>query len=184
MIFTSEQQANAQNYVSYLKQLKDYITDFNGAIRISNAKETLSIDTKELNEAVAIFESIKSTAGDTFESGKAKSEAMSQAFQNASQAARDFASTNELNSESVGRFVQGQQQAIGFMQKTTLASKTAAVGIGLLNAAMSGLAVAVASWAIGELIQAFDNWIHKQDIVAEKLDDIQNTIKSTTEELK
>lgn len=184
MIFTSEQQANAQNYVSSLKQLKDYITDFNGAVRISNAKEILSIDTKELNDAVSIFEKLKTTQGDTFEAGKAKSEAMSQAFQNASQAARDFASTNELNSESVGRFVQGQQQAIGVMQKTTLASKTAAVGIGLLNAAMSGLAVAVASWAIGELIQAFDNWIHKQDIVAEKLDEIQNTIKSTTEELK
>lgn len=184
MIFTSEQQANAQNYVSYLKQLKDYITDFNGAIRISNAKETLSIDTKELNEAVAIFESIKSTAGDTFESGKAKSEAMSQAFQNASQAARDFASTNELNSESVGRFVQGQQQAIGVMQKTTLASKTAAVGIGLLNAAMTGLAVAVASWAIGELIQAFDNWIHKQDVAAEKVQQFSNEFESLQTELQ
>lgn len=184
MIFTSEQQANAQNYVSYLKQLKDYITDFNGAIRISNAKETLSIDTKELNEAVALFESIKSTAGDTFESGKAKSEAMSQAFQNASQAARDFASTNELNSESVGRFVQGQQQAIGVMQKTTLASKTAAVGIGLLNAAMTGLAVAVASWAIGELIQAFDNWIHKQDVAAEKVQQFSNEFESLQTELQ
>lgn len=184
MIFTSEQQANAQNYVSYLKQLKDYITDFNGAIRISNAKETLSIDTKELNEAVAIFESIKSTAGDTFESGKAKSEAMSQAFQNASQEARDFASTNELNSESVGRFVQGQQQAIGVMQKTTLASKTAAVGIGLLNAAMTGLAVAVASWAIGELIQAFDNWIHKQDVAAEKVQQFSNEFESLQTELQ
>lgn len=184
MIFTSEQQANAQNYVSSLKQLKDYITDFNGAVRISNAKEILSIDTKELNDAVSIFEKLKTTQGDTFEAGKAKSEAMSQAFQNASQAARDFASTNELNSESVGKFVQGQQQAIDVMQKTSLASKAAAVGMGLLNAAMTGLAVAVASWAIGELIQAFDNWIHKQDIVAEKLDEIQNTIKSTAEELK
>lgn len=111
MIFTSEQQANAQNYVSSLKQLKDYITDFNGAVRISNAKEILSIDTKELNDAVSIFEKLKTTQGDTFEAGKAKSEAMSQAFQNLSQAARDFASTNELNSESVGKFVQGQQQA-------------------------------------------------------------------------
>lgn len=184
MIFTSEQQANAQNYVSSLKQLKDYITDFNGAVRISNAKEILSIDTKELNDAVSIFEKLKTTQGDTFEAGKAKSEAMSQAFQNASQAARDFASTNELNSESVGKFVQGQQQAIDVMQKTSLSSKAAAAGMGLLNAAMTGLAVAVASWAIGELIQAFDNWIHKQDIVAEKLDEIQNTIKSTAEELK
>lgn len=183
-VFTSEQQANAQNYISYLGRIKDYIVDFNGSVRVSNAQQILNIDTKELNNAVAIFENIKSTAGDTFEAGKAKSEAMSQAFQNASQAARDFAATNELSSTSVGKFVQGQQQAIDVMQKTSLASKTAAAGMGLLNAAMTGLAIAVASWAIGELIQAFDNWIHKQDIVAEKLDEIQNTIKSTAEELK
>lgn len=183
MIFTSEQQANAKNYLSQLEQIKDYIADFRGTQRIGQAKQTLSIDTEELTEAVSIFENLKATQGDVFEAGKAKSEAMSQAFQNASQAARDFASTNELNSESVGKFVQGQQQAIGVMQKTTLASKAATAGMGLLNAAMTGLAVAVASWAIGELIQAFDNWIHKQDIAAEKLADLQNTIQSTTEEL-
>lgn len=183
-VFTSEQQANAQNYISYLGRIKDYIVDFNGSVRVGNAQQILNIDTKELNEAVAIFESIKSTAGDAFDAEKAKSDAMSQALQNASQSAKDFAATNELSSASVGKFVQGQQQAIDVMQKTSLSSKAAAAGMGLLNAAMTGLAVAVASWAIGELIQAFDNWIHKQDIVAEKLDEIQNTIKSTAEELK
>lgn len=183
MIFTSEQQANAQNYVSSLKQLKDYITDFNGAVRISNAKEILSIDTKELNDAVSIFEKLKTTQGDTFEAGKAKSEAMSQAFQNASQAARDFASTNELNSESVGKFVQGQQQAIDVMQKTSLASKAAAAGMGLLNAAMTGLAVAVASWAIGELIQKFDEYIHRQELAAEKTQQLQSEFESLQEEI-
>lgn len=183
-VFTSEQQANAQNYISYLKQIKDYVVDFNGSVRISNAQQILSIDTKELNNAVAIFENIKSTAGDAFDAEKAKSDAMSQALQNASQSARNFASTNELSSASVGKFVQGQQQAIDVMQKTSLASKTAAAGMGLLNAAMTGLAVAVASWAIGELIQNLDEFIHKQEIAAEKVQEFANEFESMQTELQ
>lgn len=190
MIFTSEQQANAQNYVSSLKQLKDYITDFNGAVRISNAKEILSIDTKELNDAVSIFEKLKTTQGDTFEAGKAKSEAMSQAFQNASQAARDFASTNELNSESVGKFVQGQQQAIDVMQKTSLASKAAAVGMGLLNAAMTGLITVGVSFVIQSLITLIDDLNESQSELIEKTknlraeyESLQSEIESTQSEL-
>ena len=190
MIFTSEQQANAQNYVSSLKQLKDYITDFNGAVRISNAKEILSIDTKELNDAVSIFEKLKTTQGDTFEAGKAKSEAMSQAFQNASQAVRDFASTNELNSESVGKFVQGQQQAIDVMQKTSLASKAAAVGMGLLNAAMTGLITVGVSFVIQSLITLIDDLNESQSELIEKTknlraeyESLQSQIESTQSEL-
>ena len=190
MIFTSEQQANAQNYVSSLKQLKDYITDFNGAVRISNAKEILSIDTKELNDAVSIFEKLKTTQGDTFEAGKAKSEAMSQAFQNLSQAARDFASTNELNSESVGKFVQGQQQAIDVMQKTSLASKAAAVGMGLLNAAMTGLITVGVSFVIQSLITLIDDLNESQSELIEKTknlraeyESLQSEIESTQSEL-
>lgn len=183
-VFTSEQQANAQNYISYLGRIKDYIVDFNGSVRVSNAQQILNIDTKELNNAVAIFENIKSTAGDAFDAEKAKSDAMSQALQNASQSARNFASTNELSSASVGKFVQGQQQAIDVMQKTSLASKTAAAGMGLLNAAMTGLAVAVASWAIGELIQNLDEFIHKQEIAAEKVQEFANEFESTQTELQ
>lgn len=184
MIFTSEQQANAQNYISYLKQVKDYIVDFDGANRIGKAKNILSIDVSELKYAVSIFENLKATSGDLFDSEQAKSDAMSKAFKNASQSARDFANSNDLSSESVARFVQGQQQTIGAMQKTTLASKAAAAGMGLLNAAMTGLVVAVASWAIGELIQAFDNWIHKQDVAAEKVQQFANEFESLQTELQ
>lgn len=184
MIFTSEQQANAQNYISYLKQIKDYIVDFDGANRIGKAKNILSIDVSELKYAVSIFENIKSNSGDVFDAEQAKAEAISKAFTNASQGAREFANSNDLSSESIDKFIQGQQQAIGVMQKTTLASKAAAAGIGLFNAAMTGLAVAVVSWAIGEIIQAFDDFIHKQDIAAEKVQEFANEFESLQAELQ
>lgn len=184
MIFTSEQQANAQNYISYLKQVKDYIVDFDGANRIGKAKNILSIDVSELKYAVSIFENLKATSGDLFDSEQAKSDAMSKAFKNASQSARDFANSNDLSSESVARFVQGQQQTIGAMQKTTLASKAAAAGMGLLNAAMTGLVVAGVSFAISSVVQWIDDFIHKQDIAAEKVQQFANEFESLQTELQ
>lgn len=115
---------------------------------------------------------------------------MSQAFQNLSQAARDFASTNELNSESVGKFVQGQQQAIDVMQKTSLASKAAAVGMGLLNAAMTGLITVGVSFVIQSLITLIDDLNESQSELIEKTknlraeyESLQSEIESTQSEL-
>lgn len=183
-IFTSEQQANAQNYISYLSQIKDYIVDFNGSNRIGKAQSILSVDTKELKYAVSIFENLKATSGDSFDAEQAKTDAISKAFKNASQSAKDFANSNDLSSESVVKFVQGQQQAIGVMQKTTLASKAAAVGMGLLNAAMTGLAVAGVSFVINSITQWIDDFIHKQDIAAEKVQQFANEFESLQTELQ
>jgi len=183
-IFTSEQQANAQNYISYLSQIKDYIVDFNGSNRIGKAQSILSVDTKELKYAVSIFENLKATSGDSFDAEQAKTDAISKAFKNASQSAKDFANSNDLSSESVVKFVQGQQQAIGVMQQTTLASKAAAVGMGLLNAAMTGLAVAGVSFVINSITQWIDDFIHKQDIAAEKVQQFANEFESLQTELQ
>lgn len=183
-VFTSEQQANAQNYISYLKQIKDYFVDFNGSNRIGKAQNVLSVDTKELKYAVSIFENLKATSGDSFDAEQAKTDAISKAFKNASQSAKDFANSNDLSSKSVVKFVQGQQQAIGVMQKTTLASKAAAAGMGLLNAAMTGLVVAGVSFAISSVVQWIDDFIHKQDIAAEKVQQFANEFESMQTELQ
>lgn len=56
--------------------------------------------------------------------------------------------------------------------KTAVGSKLAMVGTSLLNGALIGLA----SWGIGEAIKAFDNYINRHEIAAEKARESIDTI--------
>ena len=177
------------DYKNKLSEVFQYITDFNASKRTQQAQSILNIDVSEYEKAVAIYEDLlkKDSA---FTESAAKKQAISEAFKDASDSLKNYAAANDLTSESVGRFKQQQTVAIETMQKTSLASKAASVGVGLLSAALSSIVTLAVVSTIQALITKIDELLHQEEIwlektqeLKEKHEELESEIASLTSEL-
>ena len=177
------------DYKNKLSEVFQYITDFNASKRTQQAQSILNIDVSEYEKAVSIYEDLlkKDSA---FTESAAKKQAISEAFKDASDSLKNYAAANDLTSESVGRFKQQQTVAIETMQKTSLASKAASVGVGLLSAALSSIVTLAVVSTIQALITKIDELLHQEEIwlektqeLKEKHEELESEIASLTSEL-
>ena len=178
-----------QIYKNAWEQLKVSILDFNGSKRAANAKGILDVDLFELENAVTLFQQLKSSHADWTDQ-KVKNEAMTQSFYMASNAAKQYAQANELTAESIGEFKAKQEAAITAIEKGSLASKAASLATGLLTGALASLGTALLSLGIQWVLDKFDDWVHKHERLAEaanavrsKYESLQNELKSLESEL-
>ncbi len=95
----------------------------------------------------------------------AQKQAISDAFQDASDSLRDYADANDMTAESVSKFQQRQTAAIDAMQKTSLGARAASVGVGLLTSALTAAGIAFVTMAAQ---WAWDNLITPIETAAEK----------------
>lgn len=176
-------------YKNKLSEVFQYITDFNASKRTQQAQSILNIDVSEYEKAVSVYEDLlkKDSA---FTESAAKKQAISEAFKDASDSLKNYAAANDLTSESVGRFKQQQTVAIETMQKTSLASKAASVGVGLLSAALSSIVTLAVVSTIQALITKIDELLHQEEIwlektqeLKEKHEELESEIASLTSEL-
>ena len=72
---------------------------------------------------------------------------------------------------------QGARAATLNMTAFSAASRAAAVAQGILNAAIGMFIGAAIAMAIGAIVKAIDNWIHKEEKLAEKAEEANNKIK-------
>lgn len=177
------------DYKNKLSEVFQYITDFNASKRTQQAQSILNIDVSEYEKAVSIYEDLlkKDSA---FTESAAKKQAISEAFKDASDSLKNYVAANDLTSESVGRFKQQQTVAIETMQKTSLASKAASVGVGLLSAALSSIVTLAVVSTIQALITKIDELLHQEEIwlektqeLKEKHEELESEIASLTSEL-
>lgn len=75
-------------------------------------------------------------------------------------------------------------QANAALQKTSLASKAAAVGMKALNAALNMGVMLAVSYAIQKLTEWIDNLIHKQELLEKQAEELRNKYEETTSELE
>lgn len=182
-MFGQDSIKNLDDYRNKLSELKEYILDFDASARTQRAQNILSVDISEYERAVDIYDELIQKDNSLTESA-AKKQAISEAFQNASDSARDYAAANDMTAESVSKFQQRQTVAIDAMQKTSLASRAAAIGMGLLNTALTSLAVAGASIIINAVVQAIDELIITQEECVEKAAELNSEYQSLENELQ
>ena len=171
-----------QIYKNAWEQLKVSILDFNGSKRAANAKGILDVDLFELENAVTLFQQLKSSHADWTDQ-KVKNEAMTQSFYMASNAAKQYAQANELTAESIGEFKAKQEAAITAIEKGSLASKAASLATGLLTGALASLGVAVVSALLNKAWDMIDYYIHKQERLAEATTALRDEYKSLESEI-
>ena len=171
-----------QIYKNAWEQLKVSILDFNGSKRAANAKGILDVDLFELENAVTLFQQLKSSHADWTDQ-KVKNEAMTQSFYMASNAAKQYAQANELTAESIGEFKAKQEVAITAIQKGSLASKAASLATGLFAGALASLGTALLSLGIQWVLDKFDDWVHKQERLAEATAALRDEYKSLESEI-
>lgn len=177
------------DYKNKLSEVFQYITDFNASKRTQQAQSILNIDVSEYEKAVSIYDELLQKDSELTKEA-AKKQAISDAFQDASDSLKNYAAANDLTSESVGRFKQQQTVAIETMQKTSLASKAASVGVGLLSAALSSIVTLAVVSTIQALITKIDELLHQEEIwlektqeLKEKHEELESEIASLTSEL-
>lgn len=172
-----------QIYKNAWEQFKVSVVDFNGAQRTAKAQKVLNIDVAELNDAVKAFESIKAANANMLDSD-IKADAIAQSLNNASNAARAYAESNELTAESVGKFKAKQEAAITAIEKGSLASKAASLATGLFVGVLASLGTALLSLGIQWVLDKFDYWIHKQERLAESTDALRQKYEGLKSELE
>ena len=172
-----------QIYKNAWEQLKVSILDFNGSKRAANAKGILDVDLFELENAVTLFQQLKSSHADWTDQ-KVKNEAMTQSFYMASNAAKQYAQANELTAESIGEFKAKQEVAITAIQKGSLASKAASLATGLLAGAFVSLTTAAISFVAAKIWEGIDYLAHKQERLAESTDALRQKYEGLKSELE
>ena len=172
-----------QIYKNAWEQLKVSILDFNGSKRAANAKGILDVDLFELENAVTLFQQLKSSHADWTDQ-KVKNEAMTQSFYMASNAAKQYAQANELTAESIGEFKAKQEVAITAIQKGSLASKAASLATGLLTGAFVSLTTAAISFVAAKIWEGIDYLAHKQERLAESTDALRQKYEGLKSELE
>ena len=175
------------DYKNKLSEVFQYITDFNASKRTQQAQSILNIDVSEYEKAVSIYDELLQKDSELTKEA-AKKQAISDAFQDASDSLRDYANANDMTAESVSKFQQRQTAAIDAMQKTSLGARVASVGVGLLTSALTAAGIAfvtmAAQWAWDNLITPIETAAEKAQELRQEAEALQSEVESLNSELQ
>lgn len=175
------------DYKNKLSEVFQYITDFNASKRTQQAQSILNIDVSEYEKAVSIYDELLQKDSELTKEA-AKKQAISDAFQDASDSLRDYADANDMTAESVSKFQQRQTAAIDAMQKTSLGARAASVGVGLLTSALTAAGIAfvtmAAQWAWDNLITPIETAAEKAQELRQEAESLQSEVDSLNSELQ
>lgn len=175
------------DYKNKLSEVFQYITDFNASKRTQQAQSILNIDVSEYEKAVSIYDELLQKDSELTKEA-AKKQAISDAFQDASDSLRDYADANDMTAESVSKFQQRQTAAIDAMQKTSLGARVASVGVGLLTSALTAAGIAfvtmAAQWAWDNLITPIETAAEKAQELRQEAESLQSEVDSLNSELQ
>lgn len=175
------------DYKNKLSEVFQYITDFNASKRTQQAQSILNIDVSEYEKAVSIYDELLQKDSELTKEA-AKKQAISDAFQDASDSLRDYADANDMTVESVSKFQQRQTAAIDAMQKTSLGARAASVGVGLLTSALTAAGIAfvtmAAQWAWDNLITPIETAAEKAQELRQEAEALQSEVDSLNSELQ
>lgn len=176
-----------EDYKNKLSEVFQYITDFNASKRTQQAQSILNIDVSEYEKAVSIYDELLQKDSELTKEA-AKKQAISDAFQDASDSLRDYADANDMTAESVSKFQQRQTAAIDAMQKTSLGARAASVGVGLLTSALTAAGIAfvtmAAQWAWDNLITPIETAAEKAQELRQEAESLQSEVDSLNSELQ
>ena len=175
------------DYKNKLSEVFQYITDFNASKRTQQAQSILNIDVSEYEKAVSIYDELLQKDSKLTKEA-AKKQAISDAFQDASDSLRDYADANDMTAASVSKFQQRQTAAIDAMQKTSLGARAASVGVGLLTSALTAAGIAfvtmAAQWAWDNLITPIETAAEKAQELRKEAEELQSEVESLNGELQ
>lgn len=175
------------DYKNKLSEVFQYITDFNASKRTQQAQSILNIDVSEYEKAVSIYDELLQKDSELTKEA-AKKQAISDAFQDASDSLRDYADANDMTAESVSKFQQRQTAAIDAMQKTSLGARVASVGVGLLTSTLTAAGIAfvtmAAQWAWDNLITPIETAAEKAQELRQEAESLQSEVESLNSELQ
>lgn len=175
------------DYKNKLSEVFQYITDFNASKRTQQAQSILNIDVSEYEKAISIYDELLQKDSELTKEA-AKKQAISDAFQDASDSLRDYADANDMTAESVSKFQQRQTAAIDAMQKTSLGARAASVGVGLLTSALTAAGIAfvtmAAQWAWDNLITPIETAAEKAQELRQEAASLQSEVDSLNSELQ
>ena len=113
-----------------------------------------------------------------------KTTAMNEAMRNASETARLFAVTHDVNTESINKFKTAQENAIKSTSRfagvaSGLKSVAKSIGMSFINMGIS----LVASLALDWVIKKVDEWVHAGERAIQTANDLSNAWKETDDKL-
>ena len=84
--------------------------------------------------------------------------------------------------DGVKKFSVNLKGAATNVKGMSIATKAAAVGTQLLNAAISSGVMTLVSWGIGKAFEFIDNWVHRAETLKEEVNELTDTYKTAKEE--